>query len=238
MSEPSPLRPPSDRPALDTEPKGRVFVINAHQEYPFSKGELNRALVEKVRAHCEGLGYEVRSTRMGEEIDVEAEIANHLWADVVVLQTPVNWMGVPWSFKRYMDFVYSAGMDGRLCDGDGRSRKDPSRQYGTGGTLGGKRYALSLTFNAPREAFDDPNQVFFGGKSVDDLFAPTHWNFAFFGMEPCETFACYDVMKNPRIEADFERFDAYLHRILPATGLPERSGVEVGSVANPVGAGS
>ena len=41
-------------------------------------------------------------------------------------------MGVPWSFKKYIDLVYSAGTDGRLCDGDGRTRSDPSRQYGSG----------------------------------------------------------------------------------------------------------
>ncbi|MEM8885437.1 MAG: hypothetical protein AAGD14_15330 [Planctomycetota bacterium] len=30
-----------------------------------------------------------------------------------------------------------------------------------------------------------------------------------------ETFACYDVMKNPQIESDLERFDAHLKRHFP-----------------------
>lgn len=194
----------------------RVFLINAHQSYPFSEGRLNRTLAEQVRDHCSSRGYEVRSITMDDPIDVDAEIDNHLWADVVFLQTPVNWMGVPWSFKKYMDMVYSAGMDGRLCAGDGRSRQDPSLQYGTGGTLTGKKYALSLTFNAPEEAFDDANQVFFAGRTMDDLFAPTHLNFKFFGMEALPTFACWDVMKNPRIESDLVRFRSHLDHLFPA----------------------
>ena len=192
-----------------------VFLINAHQEYPFSKGELNRALCERTLAHLTARGYEVQTTTMQDAWDVDTEIERHQWADVVFLQTPVNWMGVPWSFKRYMDHVYSAGMDGRLCVGDGRSRGDASKQYGTGGTLVGTRYALSLTFNAPRDAFDDPAQVFFAGKGLDDLFLPMHLNFKFFGMEPLPSFACFDVMKNPQIESDFARFDEHLSTLFP-----------------------
>ena len=120
------------------------------------------------------------------------------------------WMGVPWTFKRYMDEVYSAGMDGTLCNGDGRTRSDPGKQYGTGGTLTGKRYMLSLTLNAPKAAFNDPGQYLFQGRSVDALFVPMHMNFRFFGMEPIETFVCYDVMKNPDIDSDLVRFAAHL----------------------------
>ena len=127
-------------------------------------------------------------------------------------------MGVPWTFKKYMDEVYTAGMDGRLCDGDGRSREDRSRQYGSGGTLSGRHYMLSVTFNAPTTAFDDPGQEFFGGRSVDDLFWPMHLNFKFFGMTPLDTFACYDVLKNPDVETDVARFDAHMNRLFPSVG--------------------
>lgn len=195
-----------------------VFVINAHEEYEFSKGQLNRALTGMALDHLASTGYETRLTTMKDEWQVDAEIDNHQWADVVLLQTPVNWMGVPWSFKRYMDFVYSFGMDGRLCRGDGRTRKDPSKQYGMGGTLSGKKYMLSLTFNAPRESFNDPSQSFFRGISADDLFLPIHLNFRFFGMEPLPTFACYDVMKNPDVGGDFIKYREHLARVFPRPG--------------------
>lgn len=192
-----------------------VFHINAHEIYEFSPGKLNASLTEKATAHLSANGYDVRTTTMQDDYDIDEEIEKHQWADVIIAQSPVNWMGVPWSFKKYMDYVYSYGMDGRLCGGDGRIRQDPSKQYGTGGTLSGKKYMLSLTLNAPMESFNDPEQVFFGGKSVDDLFWPMHLNFRFFDMEPLETFACFDVMKNPTIEEDFERFARHLETHFP-----------------------
>ncbi len=189
-----------------------IFIINAHEEYPFSPGKLNAALVEQAQNNLTLKGYDVKITTMKDDYDVDAEVAKHQWADAIILQTPVNWMEVPWSFKRYMDYVYSAGMDGRLCAGDGRTRQDPNKQYGTGGALNNKKYMLSLTFNAPQAAFGDPNQWFFEGKTIDDLFWPMHLNFKFFGMEPLPTFVCFDVMKNPDIENDFIRFEDHLNQ--------------------------
>ena len=61
---------------------------------------------------------------------------------------------------------------------------------------------LSLTFNAPKEAFDDPKEYLFQGKSLDDLWLPMHMNFRFFGMKALPTFVCYDVVKNSHIEND------------------------------------
>lgn len=77
-----------------------VFVINAHQEYEFSKGELNRTLTQMALDHLKSNGYETQLTTMKDDWDVDAEIDKHVWADAVILQTPVNWMGVPWSFKK------------------------------------------------------------------------------------------------------------------------------------------
>ncbi len=188
----------------------KILILNGAQPYAFSPGGLNAALAERARTRLEGMGHEVRLTTVAEGYDVETEVARHQWADVVLMQFPVNWMGAPWSFKKYMDEVYTAGMDGRLCAGDGRTKEAPTANYGTGGTLTGKRYMLSATFNAPGEAFDAPDEPFFQGMSVDDLLRPLHLNARFFGMSPLPTFAAFDVMKNPEIEADFARFDDLL----------------------------
>lgn len=190
-----------------------VFIINAHEYYPVSEGKLNQALVERAKSFCESRGMNVRTINMQDAYNVQEEVENHLWADVVILQCPVNWMGVPWSFKKYMDEVYSAGIMGQLCDGDGRSSAAPKKNYGGGGKLKGKKYMMSLTFNAPEEAFNNPDEYLFQGKSVDDLFFPTHMNFRFFAMEPLETFVCHDVMKNPNIDNDFKRFEAHLNKV-------------------------
>lgn len=191
-------------------PVTSILLINGHQPFPTSPGRLNQAFCDRAQAHFETGGATVRQVRTAEPWDLEQEVENQLWADLIFLQFPLNSMGLPWSLKRYLDEVYTAGMDGRLARGDGRSRKDPTRQYGSGGKLEGKRYMLSVTLNAPREAFEDSAQTLFAGRSLDELLAPVHINFAFFALTPLPTFAAHDVSKAPQIEDDFERFDAHL----------------------------
>lgn len=67
----------------------------------------------------------------------------------------------------------------------------------------------------PEEAFNNPEEYLFRGASVDDLLFPMHMNFRFFGMEALNTFACYDVMKNPQVESDFQRFRTHLAAEIP-----------------------
>ncbi|MBW4933171.1 NAD(P)H-dependent oxidoreductase [Marinobacter sp. F4206] len=192
-----------------------ILIINAHHHYSFAEGKLNGTLVQMADELLTAKGHQTRIVEVDKGWDVNQELENHQWADIVILQTPVNWMGVPWTFKKYMDEVYTAGMGGALCNGDGRTEDAPKANYGTGGTLAGKKYLISLTFNAPKESFDDPNEYLFRGKSVDDLLFPMHMNFRFFAMEPLETFACYDVMKNPQVEDDFQRFTQHLDAHIP-----------------------
>lgn len=188
----------------------KALIINAHQEYPFAKGELNKTLAQKIGSYLEEKGYEIKTTTMKDNYDIDEEVDKHVWADLVILQSPVNWMGVPWSFKKYMDEVYTAGMFGKLCQNDGRTADKPKENYGAGGLLNDSKYMLSLTFNAPEESFNNKDEYLFQGKSVDDLFFPQHMNFRFFGMQALPTFVCYDVMKNADIENDFNRLEKHL----------------------------
>ena len=191
----------------------KILIANGTQPYDFAPGRLNATLTDRARSLLTSLGHEVRVTTIDEGYDVQAEVDNHVWADTVIMQFPVNWMGAPWTFKKYMDEVYTAGMDGRLCAGDGRHARDPKANYGMGGSLQGTSYLLSATLNAPAEAFDDPAQPFFQGMSLDDLLRPLHLNARFFGMTPLPSFAAFDVMKKPDIASDLARFDAHLRDI-------------------------
>lgn len=195
-----------------------ILILNGTQPYDFAPGRLNASLVTRARDALTAMGHDVRVTTIADGYDVDTEIGAHRWADTVILQFPVNWMGVPWIFKKYMDEVYTAGMDGRLATGDGRTSEAPTENYGTGGSLNDTRYMLSVTFNAPPEAFDDPDQDFFKGASVDDLLQPVHLTARFLGLSPLPTFAAFDVMKNPAIEADFARFGAHLTAIFKEAG--------------------
>ncbi|MBO9461855.1 NAD(P)H-dependent oxidoreductase [Labrenzia sp. R5_0] len=188
----------------------KIHILNGAQPYAFAPGTLNATLANRAKATFETMGHKVRLTSVSEGYDVEAEIENHLWANVLLLQFPVNWMGVPWSFKKYMDEVYTAGMGGRLSDGDGRSSNAPKANYGMGGKLVGTRYMISTTLNAPAEAFADAGEPFFEGLSLDDLLRPVHLNAKFFGMMPLPSFGAFDVMKNADVAGDLARFDTHL----------------------------
>ncbi len=187
----------------------KVLIINGHQYYPFAEGKLNASLVERAATAFTNAGYEIKTTLTGGDYNVDDEVEKFLWADVVFFQTPLNWMGVTWSFKKYIDEVFTAGMMGKLSQGDGRTSEAPKKNYGTGGLLKGN-YMISATANAPKEAFNDPQESFFNGISEDDLLLPMHLNFKWFGLTPLKTFFAYDVMKNPEIENDFQRFEKHL----------------------------
>ncbi len=189
-----------------------VLIINTHQPYDSSPGVLNAALVALMDRILREKGYDVRISKIADGYDAAEEAEKHVWADFIIVQGPVNWMSFPWIFKKYQDEVYNL-LGGRLFDGDGRHRGDPSLHYGSGGLGQDKRYMFSLTYNAPREAFDDEGQYLLQGKGVDDMFLPAHKSFRFMGMEPLETFVCYDVIKNPDIDNDFRRLEAHVERL-------------------------
>src|SRR5665648_720790 len=151
-----------------------VLIINAHLRYPeFSEGNLTKALIETATDVFENNGLEVKTTKIEDGYDPNEEMEKHLWADLVILQTPVNWMSAPWIYKKYADEVFNAGLfTKKMVTDDGRTRKDPSKQYGSGGVLQGKKFMFCATWNAPEEAFNDESQVFFA-VSYTHLTLPT-----------------------------------------------------------------
>lgn len=64
----------------------------------------------------------------------------------------------------------------------------------------GKKYMLSLTWNAPLEAFTEQDQ-FFEGVGVDGAYLPFHKANQFLAMEPLPTFIVNDVIKMPDVHA-------------------------------------
>jgi len=190
----------------------KVLIINAHQFYEgFAKGELNKTMADVIKEEMEAKDCEVNLTYIEKGYDINEEVEKHLWADIIITQSPVYWFGTPWIYKKYVDEVFTTGLvQQNLLVDDGRTRNDPSRQYGTGGKMQGKKYMLSLTWNAPREAFENNDQFLFEGKSVDDVFIGNTANYKFCGAEILPSFSCYDVMKAPDVENDIERLKQHL----------------------------
>ena len=167
-----------------------VFLINAHEPGfgSYSPGRLNRSLFDKAHDFCVRRGFNVRTTHSAEPWNSDEEIEKHLWCDYLLIQSPVNWMGFPWSFKRYIDLIYTLDGYEKLWMGTGRSRANPEKNYGTKGGLHGRKYMFSLTFDAPSGAFGDPSEYLMQGRGVDDLFFPMHVNYRYLAMEALPTF--------------------------------------------------
>jgi modulator of drug activity B len=191
-----------------------LLLINAHHFYEnISPGRLNRTMAGVIKEEMEKRGYEVRQTDIESGYDSDIEVQNHVWADIIILQSPVYWFGMPWIYKKYVDEVFTAGMmQGCFITGDGRTREDPAKQYGTGGLLQGKQYMLSLTWNAPAQAFGDARQNLFEGKTVDDVYVSNTANYKFCGVEILPSFSCHDVMKQADVEGDIVRLRAHLQQ--------------------------
>ncbi|QBH95155.1 flavodoxin family protein [Limnobaculum zhutongyuii] len=186
----------------------KILIINAMKKFAHSNGELNLTLHHAAADFLREAGHEVKETIIDHGYIVEDEIEKYLWADTVIYQQPGWWMGAPWILKKYIDEVFTEG-HGRLYASDGRSRSDTNKKYGSGGLIQGKTYMLSVTWNAPQEAFDDPSQ-FFEGVGVDGVYLPFHKANQFLGMKPLPTFLCVDVMKQPDVENNLKRLREHL----------------------------
>jgi NADPH dehydrogenase (quinone) len=189
-----------------------VLIINAHQVWPgISTGGLNKAMAAIIREEMEKRNFAVRETNIEQGYDIDAEVQKHVWADIIILQSPVYWFGTPWIYKKYVDDVFTAGLvQQSLLVDDGRTRQDPSRQYGSGGKMQGKKYMLSLTWNAPVEAFGNKEQVLFAGKTVDDVFVCNTANYKFCGAEILPSFSCHNVIKQADVKSDIARLRIHL----------------------------
>lgn len=184
------------------------LILDAGKTFAHSKGELNHTLTQVAADFLRDAGHNVTVTVVDEGYDIATEVQHYLEADTIIYQMPGWWMGEPWTLKKYIDEVFTEG-HGKLYASDGRSRSDASKKYGSGGLLQGKNYMLSLTWNAPLEAFTDPEQ-FFEGVGVDGLYLHFHKANQFLGMSGLPTFICNDVIKQPDIPADIARYRDHL----------------------------
>ncbi|WP_114192296.1 NAD(P)H-dependent oxidoreductase [Edaphovirga cremea] len=189
----------------------KILIINGGKAFAHSKGELNSTLTDIAASFLRDNGHEIRETQVDQGYDIAAEVESFLWADTVIYQMPGWWMGAPWIVKKYIDDVFTEG-HGKLYASDGRTRSDASKKYGSGGLIQGKTYMLSVTWNAPVEAFIDRDD-FFHGVGVDGVYLPFHKANQFLGMEALPTFMCNDVIKQPDITGDIARYREHLGNI-------------------------
>lgn len=175
----------------------KALLINGYETFTgVGTGKLNSSLIQTTKDILEQKGYEVQTTTIENGYDPMQEHQKLLWADIVYLQTPVYWFGVPALFKAYIDRVLMVGYaDGSTLSGDGRTRSDASKKYGSGGNLVDKKYMLCSTWNSPKEAFGNKEQ-FFEGLSVDQVLMQIHKSYQFLGVKPIPSFTFFDIFKS------------------------------------------
>jgi len=188
----------------------KTLIINAHLNHSgWSEGKLNLAFMDLAKTFLSERGHDVAETFVERGYKPEEEAQKHAAAGLVILQTPVNWFGAPWIYKKYADEVFNAALTTKtLLEGDGRTRRDPTRQYGMGGKIQGRKFMISATWNAPRGTFDNPHSFLFGGKGTADLFLNITSNHKFCGCDILPDFGIFDIFKNPdfpRAFADYKR---------------------------------
>lgn len=202
---------PASQPTSLNSPMKKVLLLNGGKQFAHSDGRYNATLHHTAFEVLTRGAVETRTTEIDAGYDVAEEVAKFVWADVIIYQMPGWWMGAPWIVKKYVDEVFTEG-HGKLYASDGRTRADASQKYGSGGLLQQKQYMLSLTWNAPQQAFDDPSD-FFEAKGVDAVYFPFHKANTFLGMKGLPTFLCVDVMKRPDIGRDIARYKQHLTQV-------------------------
>ncbi len=193
----------------------RVLLINAHLTYPnWTEGKLNNSFYQIAKDFFTSQSFEILETIIENGYNPQEEEEKHLKADIIILQMPVNWFGAPWIYKKYIDEVFNSGLFSKsFLTGDGRTKDNPTKQYGTGGLLQGKTFMICATFNAPAEAFDNPAQQLMQGKSTEDLFLNITSNYRFCGFNILEGYNCFDIFRRNDIVKDLENYPMHLQKV-------------------------
>ncbi|WP_307450628.1 MULTISPECIES: NAD(P)H-dependent oxidoreductase [Chryseobacterium] len=192
----------------------KVLIINGAQHFGHSGGLYNKTITENTIQVLKDLGnIEVKVTHVDEGYDKDEEVQKFVWADYIIYHTPIWWFQLPNGLKKYIDEVFTAGHAKGIYLSDGRSSAEPEINYGTGGMLGGRKYMVTTSWNAPSTAFTLPGE-FFNETHVDDgpLFGFHRMN-AFVSMEKLESFHFYDVEKNAAVERDMKLYRDHLRSV-------------------------
>ena len=192
-----------------------IFIINGSHPFAHSGGRFNETLFNKTISYFDTREeFEVKFTQVGDNYNTKDEVEKFKWADIVIYHTPIWWFQIPFGFKKYIDDVFTEGHQNGIYASDGRSRKNPDINYGTGGLMHGKKYILTTSWNAPKTAFTLDNE-FFDQRSVDEgVMFGFHKMNAFTGMELLATHHFHDMEKNADVPYELNNYSVFLNDLM------------------------
>lgn len=174
----------------------KIFILNGGQTFAHSGGLFNTTLTQWTQETLLELGYDVRQTNINDTYDPATEVEHFKWADLIIYHTPIWWFQVPNRLKKYIDEVFTAGHNNGIYASDGRSRKTPDLNYGTGGLMQGKHYMVTSSWNAPKTAFTLANEFFEEHSEDEGVLFGFHKMNQFAGLTRIEGFHFHDLEKN------------------------------------------
>ncbi|PCJ31848.1 MAG: flavodoxin [Gammaproteobacteria bacterium] len=184
----------------------KVLIVNGYETLDQGEAKLSNSISLLSKQLFLDKGYEVKTTIVEQGYSSQVEYEKFDWADKILIHFPVYWFAVPGLFKTYLDTIL---LPHKFFLNDGRSRKDPSKKYGSGGLMKSKKYMLCSTWNAPKTAFG-PEDELFQGKSVDDVLISTHLAMQFCGLTQIESFHFHDVFKGDLLTQQVKEFEEHI----------------------------
>jgi len=67
-------------------------------------------MIETATQTLEAKENKINLTALEKGCDINQEIEKHLWADLIITQSPVYWFATPWIYKKFIDEVFTTGL--------------------------------------------------------------------------------------------------------------------------------
>lgn len=139
-----------------------ILIVSAHPYEQISVA--NKEIIKLLQAKYPNAQLDNLNALYGNyQIDIKKEQEKLLWADVIILQTPLFWFGITSLAKRWLEEVFAHGW-----------------AYGSeGGKLAGKEVIVSITAGANHEAYISGA----AGISADEILKSVKVSFEFCQMK-------------------------------------------------------
>jgi NAD(P)H dehydrogenase (quinone) len=144
------------------------------------------------------------SANSGYSSDLQREMDRLATCDVLILQFPIWWLGMPAIMKGWIDRVFAIG----VTYGGGR--------WFDRGMMRGKRAMLAVTIGGTEEAYSSDGIY---GSAADVLRPINHGILAFCGFDVLEPFIAYAPARKSELERQ-QIFAAYADRLLNLNAVP------------------